>query len=151
MQETVNLCMSCNGGKITKKRIIILLTVVIGVAATIYTVSVATENFAILAVSPLVLGFIACPLMCGVMGGGMWLVSRLSKNKEKGSLSKNVSGCCKHDHIDEDHYQNKRTSNNSKESIEHIANNRPRNNDDNSVDLTQLQPKSDSKFKVFPN
>jgi hypothetical protein len=143
--------MSCNSGKITKKRIIILSTLIIAIAATIYAVSVATNNFAILVASPLVLGFLACPLMCGIMGGAIWLMSKLSKNKEKSSSSKDViGGCCEDDHIGDDHRENKRTSNNN-ESIKHLANIGPKNKVDNSLDSSSVQLNSKGEFKIFPN
>lgn len=90
--------MSCSNGKMTKKRIITLLVVIAGIAATIYGISVVTKNFAILAASPLVLGFLACPLMCGVMAGGMWLSSRLSRNKHNANSQTNSGACCERDH-----------------------------------------------------
>ncbi len=80
----------------TKKRIITLVVAIIGIAATIYAVSIATKNFAILALSPLLLGFLACPLMCGVMGGGLWLVGKFTRNKQKAGLRKNTGACCHH-------------------------------------------------------
>jgi len=84
------LCMSCSGRKMTKRRIITLVVVAIGIVATIYAVSAATNNFAILAASPLVLAFAACPIMCAVMAGGMWLVGRLSRNKQKANVENNI-------------------------------------------------------------
>jgi len=74
----------------TKRRIIRLVVVAIGIVATIYAVSAATNNFAILAASPLVLAFAACPIMCAVMAGGMWLVGRLSRNKQKANVENNI-------------------------------------------------------------
>lgn len=90
--------MSCSSGKMTKKRIITLIVVVTTIATTMYAISVATKNFAILAVSPLVLGLLACPLMCGVMAGGMWLSSRLSRNKHNTNSQTNSGTCCEPDH-----------------------------------------------------
>jgi hypothetical protein len=136
----------------TKKRIIVLLVVVVGIAATIYAVSLATKNFAVLALSPLVLGFLACPLMCGVMGGGMWLMGRLSRNKQKQSLQKNVDGCCQHDedhnhdNIHEDYYQNRRTRNNADDSIKRLDNIDPRSNINISPDLNTPNATTKNKF-----
>src|SRR6058998_2789893 len=97
--------MSCSSGSMTKKRIITFIAVV-GIAFTIYAVSVVTKNFAVLALSPLALGFLACPLMCGLMGGGIWLMGRLSRKREKVSLQEHTGGCCQHGHDDDDHYEN---------------------------------------------
>jgi hypothetical protein len=108
--------MSCSSRGMTKKRIIALAAIVVGIAAIIYTVSLATKNFALLALSPLALGFLVCPLMCAVMGAGLWLAGRLSRNKEKAKFQKNSDGCCQHqyDNVPENHYTN---SVNGKESI----------------------------------
>lgn len=74
----------------TKKRIITLLVVSIGIIGIIYAISKATNNFAILTLSPLVLAFAACPIMCGVIGVGMWLMGRHSRKKQEGNLVKNT-------------------------------------------------------------
>lgn len=127
------MCMSCSSGKMTKKRIITLLVVVIGIAAAIYAISIATRNFAILAVSPLVLGLLACPLMCGIMAGGMWLSRRLSRNKDKTNLQSNSGTCCQHGH-EHDHDtidKNKDTRINSKMSSEEPASAELKTNNDN--------------------
>lgn len=82
--------MSCSGGKMTKKRVITLLVIGLGIIGTIYVVSNATNNFAILIASPLLLAFAACPIMCGVMGVAMWLMGRHSRNKQKAIVEKNI-------------------------------------------------------------
>lgn len=92
--------MSCSDGKMTKKRIITLLVIGIGIIGIIYAVSRATNNFAILTLSPLVLAFAACPIMCGVMGVGMWLMGRHSRNKER-NLVKNIAKYLKFDVVNE--------------------------------------------------
>jgi len=151
----LNLCMSCNSERITKKKIVALLVVVIGVAATIYAISVATKNFAVLALSPLVLGFLGCPLMCAVMGGGIWLMGRRSRNKEKVSLSNNVSECCQHDHgheydhIDENHYVKKGTNSNDDNSTERLDNIELRTKTNNDIDPDLNAPNSASKTKFI--
>ena len=121
----------------TKKRIITLVVVVVGIATTIYAVSVATKNFALLALSPLALGFLACPLMCAVMAGGMWLAGRGSRNKEKANFQKNTAGCCHHhihhDNVPENHYTNRIDG---KESINKSADFETRFNSDNDPNPT---------------
>ncbi len=77
-----------------RKRLITLAVVIIGAAAAIYAVSLGPKNFAILALSPVVLGFLGCPLMCGVIGGVLWLSNRRSGNKHKMLLDENTAGCC---------------------------------------------------------
>lgn len=85
----------------TKKRIITLLVVGIGIIGIIYAISRATNNFAILTISPLVLAFAACPIMCGVMGIGMWLMGRHSRNNQKDNLVKNFGRYPKFDVVNE--------------------------------------------------
>lgn len=119
----------------TKKRIITLLVVVTGIAAAIYAISIATKNFAILAASPLVLGFLACPLMCGVMAGGMWLSRRLSRNKHKTNLQTNSGTCCQHDHDHDDLYENKGNMSDSKVSGLEPASAELKTNKDNPPNL----------------
>ncbi len=74
----------------TRKRVITLLVIGLAIIGTIYVVSNATNNFAILIASPLLLAFAACPIMCGVMGVAMWLMGRHSRNKQKAMVEKNI-------------------------------------------------------------
>ena len=83
----------------TKKRILVLVAIVLGITAIIYSISVSTKNFALIALSPFALGFLICPLMCAAMGGGLWLANRLSRKKEKVN-SQNGAGCCSQHHHD---------------------------------------------------
>jgi len=74
------MCMSCSStGKITKKKIVILSAIGIGIAAATYF-AFTSNNPAIMAVMPLLLAFAPCLGMCAVMGGIMWLKGRSSKN-----------------------------------------------------------------------
>jgi phosphate/sulfate permease len=74
------MCMSCSStGKITKKKVIILAAIGIGIAAAMYF-AFTSNNPAIAAVIPLLLIFAPCLGMCGVMGVVMWLKGRSSKN-----------------------------------------------------------------------
>src|SRR5436305_3236986 len=79
------MCMSCNStGKITKKKIVVLSSAASGIAATTYVAFTLTHNPAIAATIPALLSLAACPAMCVGMGGGYWLVHRLSgKNRNK--------------------------------------------------------------------
>lgn len=111
--------MSCSSGKMTKRRIITLLVVGIGIICTIYVVSKTTNNFAILTLSPLVLAFAACPIMCGVMGVGMWLMGRHSRNKQNANLNKNNGRLPKFGIVNEPgshYYEDNSTSDVGKES-----------------------------------
>ena len=133
----------------TNRRIITLAVVAIGAVASIYAISAATNNFAILTASPVVLAFAACPLMCGMMAGGMWLVGRLSRNKQKTNLEKNIGG---YSHFGlgnehESHYcKNKNTSDNGKETSAKYASTKININNDNS--RNPLRPTSKDNSKV---
>ncbi len=144
--------MSCSSGKITKKRIITLLVVAIGIAITIYAISIATKNFSILVASPLVLGLLGCPLMCGVMAGGMWLSHRLSRNKQKDTLQKNMDAFSQHDQDHDnkvDYYSNRGTIIDGKESsgesaaAEAISKKTP--------NLNSTEPTSKGNSKIHPD
>ena len=85
--------MSCcggkgNGRKITKKKIIIFSTLGTGIAATSYFALTATNSQALVAFSTL-LGFAACPAMCAVMGGGIWIFNKLSSKKKRNHVYEN--------------------------------------------------------------
>lgn len=129
------MCMSCNSGRMTRKRIVIFLIVGGGIAAGLYGISLATNNFAVLALSPLALGFFACPLMCGLMGGVIWLMARLSKRKEGVSLQSHTDGCCQHGngHGNED---------------AKINANYPNKEDDNLESRTKIDNNIDSDFNT---
>jgi hypothetical protein len=71
----------CNIGKSTKTKVIIFSAIGIGIVSTSYFVF-TSNNGAALALSGL-LGFAACPVMCAVMGGTMWIGSKLGKTKRK--------------------------------------------------------------------
>ena len=67
--------MSCrggngNGGRITKKKVVIFTLAGVGIAATSYYVLTTTNVAAAAALVPLA-GFAACPAMCAAMGGGI--------------------------------------------------------------------------------
>jgi len=133
----------------TKRWIITFVVVAIGIVASIYALSAATNNFAILTASPVVLAFAACPIMCGVMAGAMWLVGRLSRNKQKTNLEKNIERYSQSDLEDEHegHYENKGTSDSCKDSIAELASPKRNVKNDNSHNFNPPNPKSKSRFK----
>lgn len=74
--------MSCNSKMNKRKKIIILVTsflVSIGVTYFAFTL----HSLALAVVVPVFLAFLPCLIMCGIVGGSMWLVPRLSKNKNQ--------------------------------------------------------------------
>ncbi len=141
--------MSCSSGSMTKKRIITFIAVV-GIAFTIYAVSVVAKNFAVLALSPLALGFLACPLMCGAMGVGVWLAGRRSRNKQKANLEKNIGRYSQIglDNEHESHYcENNGTRRTGNESSTELDSAEAKINSDNNHNLNPRRqtPKNDSK------
>ena len=99
------MCMDCNsGGKITKKKIVILSSAAAGMAATTYVAFTLTHNPALAATMPALLSLAACPAMCVCMGGAFWLVTRFSgKNRNNDQLlelkeaQNEESSCCSSD------------------------------------------------------
>ena len=85
--------MSCCGGngdgrKITKKKIIIFSSLGAGIAIASYFALTTTNSQALVASSTL-LGFTACPAMCAVMGGGIWIFNKLSSKKKRNHVYEN--------------------------------------------------------------
>jgi len=140
----------CNNGKITRKKIILFSLVAGAIAVSSYFL-IFTTNIATAASLPMLTGFVACPLMCVAMGGGMWLSSRLSRNKEnkhKANLQANSDTCCQHDHIhDRLYYENKETRSNGKVSGIEPASAELKTNNDYTPNLNPLQGTCNSKFK----
>ncbi len=139
----------CNNGKINRKKMVIFSLVAGGIAVSSYFL-IFTTNIAAAATLPVLAGFAACPLMCAAMGGGMWLSSRLSRNKHKASLQANSGTCCQHDH-DHDHdrlyNENKDTGSNGKVSGIEPASAELKTNNDYTPNLNPPQGTSNSKFK----
>lgn len=82
-------CMACNAKNLSKKKIVILSSVLIVIAvASFYAYTV--NSVITLAVLPFVLPFLVCIIMCGIMGGAMFLSGRLSKK----SSEKSHHSCC---------------------------------------------------------
>lgn len=92
------MCMSCNTGRLTKKKIILLSLLVAGVALGIYFVFLTTNNPIIAAAVPAIAAFAICPAMCAIMGGLIWVMNRSSKNKGKDQRhllnDEESSSCC---------------------------------------------------------
>ena len=71
-------------GRITKKKIVVLSSAVLGIATIAYLAFIVTHNPVIAATVPAFLSFAACPAMCMGMCGVFFLVNRLAnKNKRK--------------------------------------------------------------------
>jgi hypothetical protein len=75
--------MSCNTGRLTKKKILLLSLLVAGVTVGIYFIYSTTNNPAIAVAVPALAAFAICPAMCAIMGGLIWVMNRSSKNKGK--------------------------------------------------------------------
>jgi hypothetical protein len=92
------MCMSCNTGRLTKKKIILLSLLVVGVTIGIYFVFLTTNNPIIAAAVPALAAFAICPAMCAIMGGLIWVMNRSSKNKGKDQIhllnDEESSSCC---------------------------------------------------------
>jgi len=74
--------MSCNSKMNEGKKIVILVVsflASIGVTYFAFTL----HNLALAVFVPVFLAFLPCLIMCGIVGGSMLLVPRLSKNKNQ--------------------------------------------------------------------
>lgn len=76
------MCMSCNNTRKPLKKIIVILATVIGMGVITYFVFSATNNPVFAASIPLIMSFVACPLMCVAMGGSMWLMNQYASKKK---------------------------------------------------------------------
>ena len=85
----------CNLGKNTKTKVIVLSVIGIAIVAASYFVFTSTNNGTALVLSG-ILGFAACPAMCAVMGGGMWIASRFANRKSQINSEKENTeqSCC---------------------------------------------------------
>lgn len=75
--------MSCNTGRLTKRKIIVLSLLGVGIAAGTYFAISTTNNPAVAAAVPALAAFAICPAMCAAMGGLIWFMNRSSKDKDK--------------------------------------------------------------------
>ncbi|MHB8603087.1 MAG: hypothetical protein ACYC6W_11925 [Nitrosotalea sp.] len=70
----------------SKKKIAILaISFIASIGATYFAFTIHNPALAIAA--PILLAFVPCLVMCGIVGGSMLLVPRLSKNKKQPSCS----------------------------------------------------------------
>jgi hypothetical protein len=74
--------MGCNSKNLSKKKIIILVSIIAATAVILYY-SFTINSAITLAVLPFVLPFLGCIIMCGVMVGAMFLAGRFSKKSDK--------------------------------------------------------------------
>lgn len=98
----------CNiEGKNTKTKVIFFSVIVIAVGAASYAAFTAANNGSALALSG-ILGFAACPAMCAIMGGGMWIVSRFANRKSQkiNSEKENIEQSCCPRHSNEHRRKN---------------------------------------------
>jgi hypothetical protein len=97
--------MNCNTGKFTKKKIILLSLLGVGLTVGIYFVFSTTNNPAIAATVPALAAFAICPVMCAVIGGLIWMMNRFSKNKGKELRhllkDEEMSSCCSDTNVDQ--------------------------------------------------
>lgn len=103
--------MGCNCKNLSKKKIIILASIV-SVAAIILYYSFTINSAITLSVLPFVLPFFGCIVMCGVMVGAMFLAGRFSKKPDK---SHNSCGASKSTEIKESATKPEIDSNNKKD------------------------------------
>jgi hypothetical protein len=78
--------MPCNSKMSTRKKITVLATSSIALIGATYFVF-TLHNPALSVAAPVLLAFVPCLVMCGIVGGSMLLVPRLSKNKNQSSCS----------------------------------------------------------------
>lgn len=74
--------MGCNSKNLSKKKIIILASIIAATAVILYY-SFTINSAITLTVLPFVLPFLGCIIMCGVMVGAMFLAGRFSKKSDK--------------------------------------------------------------------
>jgi hypothetical protein len=70
----------------TRKKITVLATSSIVLISVTYF-AFTLHNPALSVATPVLLAFVPCLVMCGIIGGSMLLVPRLSKNKNQSSCS----------------------------------------------------------------
>lgn len=78
--------MSCNFKMSARKKITLLtISSVASIGATYFAFTLHNQVLAV--VAPVLLAFVPCLVMCGVVGGSMLLIPRLSKNKKQSSCN----------------------------------------------------------------
>jgi len=74
-------CLACNSKNLSKKRIVTMALIVGAIGGVLYYSSTINSALTV-AVLPIILPFLGCIIMCGVMAGWMFLSGRLSKKSE---------------------------------------------------------------------
>jgi len=74
--------MSCNS-KMNKRNKIMILVATFLASIGITYFAFTLHNLALAVIAPVFLAFLPCLIMCGIVGGSMLLVPRLSKNKNQ--------------------------------------------------------------------
>ena len=78
--------MWCNSKISKRKKITVLMTsFLVSISATYFAFTFHNPTLAIAA--PVLLAFLPCLIMCGIVGMSMWLVPKLSKNENQSSCS----------------------------------------------------------------
>ncbi|MDQ6724545.1 MAG: hypothetical protein M3Z01_09860 [Thermoproteota archaeon] len=92
--------MSCNNEKSSRRKIILLSSIALGIALVSYLIFTTTNNPAMAATILTFLPFAACPSMCIAMGGAMWVSNRVIKNQRNKKnyqderSKENEKSCC---------------------------------------------------------
>lgn len=74
--------MSCNSKMNKRKKIVLLVaSFLASIGVTYFTFTLHNLAFAVFV--PVFLAFLPCLIMCGIVGGSMLLVPRLSENKNQ--------------------------------------------------------------------
>ena len=77
---------SCNYKMSARKKITVLvISSVASIGATYFAFTL--HNPALAVAAPVLLALVPCLIMCGIVGGSMWLVPRLSKGKNQSPCS----------------------------------------------------------------
>lgn len=78
--------MLCNSKMSKSKKITILVvSFLTSIGSTYFAFTL--HNPALVVVAPVLLAFLPCLIMCGIVGGSMWLVPRFSKNKNQSACN----------------------------------------------------------------
>ena len=85
---------------IRKKIVILSIFSVASIGATYF--AFAIHNPALAVIAPVLLAFVPCLAMCGVVGGSMLLVPRLSKNKKQSSCNCEMHNTTKQEDSEKD-------------------------------------------------
>lgn len=93
--------MSCNSKMSVRKKITVLAIFSVASIGVTYF-AFAIHNPALAVIAPILLAFVPCLVMCGVVGGSMLLVPRLSKNKKQSSCNCEMRNTTKQEDSEKD-------------------------------------------------